>query len=48
MKIMIPVVVFLILIISGIGAGSYLERIESKSESNKQFEFIILSKPVIK
>jgi len=48
MRKIFPIVVFLILIISGIGAGSYLERTDSNSELSNQSEYIILSDPVIK
>jgi len=48
MRKIIPIAVFLILIISGIGAGSYLERSESNSKIHKQSENIMLSNPIIK
>ena len=48
MRNIVPIAVFVILIISGIGAGSYLERSESNSKIHKQSENIMLSNPIIK
>jgi hypothetical protein len=48
MKKIIPIAVFLILIISGIGTGSYLDKYESKSDTLFRSDFILLTEPMIK
>jgi len=48
MRKILTLAIFGILILSGIGAGSYIEKIESKSELNKYSDLIIFSEPIIK
>lgn len=48
MKKVISLVLFGILILSGIGAGTYLEKIERKSELKKYSDSILFSEPIIK
>lgn len=48
MKKVISLVLFGILVLSGIGAGAYLEKIERKSELKKYSDSVLFSEPIIK
>jgi len=48
MKKIIPLAIFGILVLSGIGAGAYLEKIEPNSELKKYSDSILFSEPIIK
>ncbi len=47
MKKIIPFAIIALLVISGIGAGSFIEKIEQNSELKKYSESILLSEPII-
>ncbi len=48
MKKIITLLIFGILVLSGIGASAYLEKIEPKPELKKYSDFVLFSEPIIK